>query len=271
MPNIDEAVFNTVIWADLSTPDVSKARAFYGELFGWSFTGGDDEKMGFYTTCNLKGRRVAALAKQQSPSQSPTWTIYFATESTDATAKKVEAAGGKTLAPPTDIMDFGRMALFQDPTGATFGVWQPKSHIGMQVHGDPGAMAWHEVYTRDAKKALAFYTRVFGLEAQKMESDAMEYWTLHAGDHVVGGLMQMGSHHPKEEGSHWNTYFAVSDADAATKKLEQLGGKVRQPAFDTPYGRMSAVTDPFGAEFCLIKPADADDQDADDEDADDID
>jgi predicted enzyme related to lactoylglutathione lyase len=255
MPKIDKAVPNTVVWADLSTPDIAKARAFYSELLGWSFTGGDDENMGYYTTANRDGRRVAAMAKQQSPSEPPVWTVYIGTESADETKKKVEAAGGKTLAPPMDIMDLGRMAIFQDPTGATFGVWQSKSHTGLQLHGDPGAMAWHEVYTRDAKKALDFYTRVFGLKAEKMEG-GMEYWTLHAGDHLVGGLMQLGAHAPKDEPSHWNTYFSVSDTDAATKKLEQLGGKVRQPAFDTPYGRMSAVTDPFGATFCIIKPAD---------------
>lgn len=254
MPKIDNAVPNTIVWADLSTPDIAKARAFYGELLGWSYTGGDDEQMGYYTTANRDGRRVAAMGKQQDASQPPAWTVYFGVEHADQTQKKVEAAGGKTLAPPMDIMDLGRMAIFQDPTGASFGVWQPGTHKGLQLHGEPGAMAWHEVYTRDGKKALDFYTKVFGLKAEKMEG--LDYYTLHAGDQLVGGLMHMGPQFPKEERSQWNTYFAVSDTDASSKKLEQLGGKVRQPPFDTPYGRMSAVTDPFGATFCIIKPAD---------------
>lgn len=253
MPKIDKAIPSTVIWADVAVADIAKARAFYGELFGWAFTGGDDEKMGFYTTANRDGRRVAAMAVPPND-QPAAWNIYIATENADETAKKVEAAGGKTLAPPMSIMDLGRMAQFEDPTGATFGVWQPGTHTGMQLYGEPGAMAWHEVYTRDAKQALEFYTKVFGLKSEKMPG-GMEYWTLHAGDHLVGGLMQMGDSFPKGEGSHWNTYFAVSDPDASVKKLDTLGGKVRQPAFDTPYGRMAAVTDPFGAELCLIKPA----------------
>lgn len=255
MPKVDKAIPNTVIWADVSTPDINKARTFYGELLGWSFTGGDDEKMGFYTTGNREGRRVAAMAVPPDRSEPPAWNIYIGTESADETAKKVAAAGGKTLAPPMDIMDLGRMAYFQDSTGAKFGVWQPKVHTGLQLHGEPGAMAWHEVYTRDSKKALEFYAKVFGLKSEKMEG--MDYWTLYAGDHMVGGLMQMGESFPKDEGSHWNTYFAVADTDASEKKLVKLGGKVRQPAFDTPYGRMAAVTDPFGAEFCIIRPADA--------------
>lgn len=256
MPNLDTAVPNTVVWADLATPDVDKARAFYGELLGWSFTGGDDPMTGFYTTGSRGGRRVAAIYKKGPEMPGPSaWSIYIGTESADETASKVKAAGGQTLQPPMDVMEYGRMAVFSDPSGAVFGVWQSKSHTGAQVVNDPGAMAWHEVYTRDASKAREFYQRVFGLTPKKMEGDGdMEYWTLHRGDEVVAGLMQMGPTFPKEAPSHWNTYFAVSDTDAAVKKLQQLGGKVYQPPFDTPYGRMSAVADPFGAGFCLIKP-----------------
>lgn len=258
MPNLDKAVSNTVVWADLATPDVGKARAFYGELLGWSYTGGDDPKTGFYTTGNRNGRRVAAM--WQKPPEMPVsvWGIYIGVDSADDATAKVKAAGGQVLQPAIDVMDYGRMALFTDPTGAAFGVWQSKSHTGAQIVNEPGAMVWHEVYTRDAAKALDFYTKVFGLKSQKMEGDGMEYWTLHLPqtEEPVAGLMQMGDTFPKEVPSAWNTYFAVSDADAATKKVEKLGGKVMQPAFDTPYGRMSAVVDPFGATFCLIHPSD---------------
>jgi predicted enzyme related to lactoylglutathione lyase len=256
MPNLDKAVPNTVVWADLATPDVDKARAFYGELLGWSFTGGDDPRTGFYTEANRGGRRVAALWKKQADEPGPSaWTIYIGTENADEAANKVQAAGGQVRQPPMDVMEHGRMALFVDPTGAAFGVWQPKKHTGAQVVNEPGSMAWHEVYTRDGAKAREFYQRVFGLKPQKMDGGGMEYWTLHNGDETVAGLMQMDASHPKEVPAHWNTYFAVTDTDAAAKKVQQLGGKVFQPPFDTPYGRMSAVADPFGARFCLIKPA----------------
>lgn len=260
MPNLDKAVLNTVVWADLGTPDVDKARAFYGELLGWSFEGGDPN-MAFYTTGLREGRRVAAMWKKTPELPGPSaWCIYFGTDSADETEKKVKAAGGQTVQAPMDVMEYGRMAIFSDPTGAIFGVWQPKSHTGSQVIDEPGAMAWHEVYTRDAKKAGEFYSSVFGLKLQKMDGGGMEYWTMHRADdtpdtqNAVAGLMQMGPQFPQEVPSHWNTYFAVSDTDASAKKLQQLGGQVRQPPFDTPYGRMSAVVDPFGAEFCLIEP-----------------
>jgi predicted enzyme related to lactoylglutathione lyase len=256
MPNLDKAIAGTVVWVDLATPELDKARAFYGELLGWSYVGGDDARMGFYTTAQRGGRRIAALWKKGPETPGPSaWCIYFGSDDADETARKVTAAGGQVIAAPMDVMEYGRMAIFSDPTGAVFGVWQSKQHTGAQVVNETGAMAWHEVYTRDANKAREFYARVFGLEQRRLEDAKIEYWTLHQGPTTVCGLMQMTDQFPKEVPSHWNTYFAVDDTDAATAKLQQLGGKVFQPAFDTPYGRMSAVADPVGAGFCLIKPS----------------
>ncbi|MEY4581271.1 MAG: hypothetical protein RL701_5974 [Pseudomonadota bacterium] len=255
MPHIDKPNAGTIVWTELATPDLGRARAFYSELLGWSFTGGDDPRTGHYTMAQIAGRDVAGLRPRGPNESAPAaWLVYFGTDSVDETAAKVSAAGGQVAVPAMDVMDFGRMAVCADPAGAVFGLWQGKQHLGARIVNDPGATAWHEVYSRDAQKALAFYTQVFGLEARKLDAPGIEYWSLHKGDLTVGGTMQMSDQFPKEVPSHWNSYFAVSDTDAATRKLEQLGGKVFQPAFDTAYGRMSAVADPLGVGFCLIKP-----------------
>lgn len=253
MTRHDKATPSTIVWADLAVPDLEKGRAFYGELLGWAWAGGDDANSGFYTTATRGDSRVAALWKNDPSQPGPRgWQQYFGTASADETAAKVKAHGGQVVAGPMDVMEHGRMAMCVDPTGATFGLWQPNQHQGAQLMNEPGAMCWHEVYTRDAEKARDFYGRVFNLEPKRMEG-GMEYWTLHRGPDTVAGLMPFTAQQPKDEPSHWNIYFAVSDADAAVAKLEKLGGKVRQPCFDTPFGRMSAVTDPFGNDFCVIK------------------
>ena len=56
---------------------------------------------------------------------------------------------------------------------------------------------------------------------------------------------------PEGTPSHWLVYFGVADADAAIDTLLKLGGTVRRPAEDTPFGRMAVVTDPFGAPFAV--------------------
>jgi uncharacterized protein len=254
MADQENAALGTVAWVDLQTPDLDKARRFYGELLGWSFIADDDPNSGFYTTAQIRGRKVAGLAKLSAQSQFPSaWTIYFAADNADDVARRAKDSGGTVLMPPMDVMEHGRMAILADPTGAAFGIWQARQHRGAQVLDEPGAMTWHEVYSHDVAKAREFYARLFALEQKRLDSPDMEYWTLHKGDKTVGGVMQMSAAMPKDLPSHWNTYFAVADADASAKRVTALGGSVMQPPFDTPYGRMAAVFDPLGAAFSIIQ------------------
>lgn len=255
MAKRDKATPSTVSWVDLQTPDPGKARKFYGELFGWTFVGGDDPNTGFYAMAQLGGRHVAGLAKLREGSPfPPMWSVYLAVDDADAIARKVTEAGGKIVVPPMDVMEEGRMAYFADPSGGHFGVWQGRKHQGAQVTEEPGAMVWHEVYTRDLAKAKPFYMSVFGLGTKRLDAEGIDYWTLQKGERTVFGAMQMTAQFPPEVPSHWNTYFAVTDTDAAAKKAEALGGTVMAPPFDTPYGRMAVIADPTGAAFCIIKP-----------------
>jgi predicted enzyme related to lactoylglutathione lyase len=52
--------------------------------------------------------------------------------------------------------------------------------------------------------------------------------------------------------SHWNSYFAVSDADAAAARAQAAGGMVLQPPFDSPFGRIAVLADPQGAGFSIV-------------------
>ena len=64
-----------------------------------------------------------------------------------------------------DVMDLGRMAVFADPTGAVFGVWQPKAFAGADLVNEPVSLVWNEVHTRDTDTDKAFYNSVFGWTA----------------------------------------------------------------------------------------------------------
>jgi predicted enzyme related to lactoylglutathione lyase len=234
------------------TTNPEAARAFYGELFGWKFEIHAPETGG-YAMAKLDGRDVAAVAGRPPGMQlPPAWNVYFASSDVDAIAAKVKEHGGTIVMGPMDIMEEGRMALFIDPTGAHFGVWQAKRHTGAQVIDEPSAMCWYEINTPEAAKARDFYCKVFALEPTKLEAPGTEYWTLHKGPKTVAGVLQM----TKEWAGvppHWMTYFAVADTDLACKRIVELGGKVSVPAFDTPYGRMSVVSDPTGAVFSIIE------------------
>ncbi|QSQ28558.1 VOC family protein [Pyxidicoccus parkwayensis] len=235
------------------TPDLEKARAFYGGLFGWKFQVGPKETH-FYSMCQVDGRNVAGMGERPRDAPlPPAWSVYFEVDDIDAYAARVRKHGGHVGMGPMDVMDAGRLAFCSDPTGAHFGLWQSKQHHGAQRVNEPGSMTWHEVNTRDGARARDFYAAVFGLEPKKMEG--MEYWTLHKGPDVVAGVYQTNGKEGTSAPAHWMSYFAVADTDATVKKATELGGKVLAPPMDTPYGRMAVVADPAGATFSVIKLA----------------
>ena len=170
------------IWMDLGTPDSAASAAFYGALLGWTVTAPDQE-FGGYAEFLLDGRRVAGVGPLMAPEQSPSWTCYLCIEDAGSAAALVEQAGGSTLVPPMAIGDLGSMAVFSDPAGNTFGMWQPGTHTGWEVTGEEGTQSWFELSTATPSSAPDFYGAV--LDWQAKSSDAYVEFT-QSGDSVAG-------------------------------------------------------------------------------------
>ena len=77
-------------------------------------------------------------------------------------------AGAVTLE-PQDVMDLGRTAIFADPAGPPFAVWQPGRRAGLGVVNAPGSWNWSNLHARDLDGAARFYGAVFGWEASTIE------------------------------------------------------------------------------------------------------
>src|SRR5207248_2812771 len=82
-------------------------------------------KAGGYALAKQDGKDVAGIGGTQNPNGPSAWMVYIGTKDADALAKKVEAAGGKVIAPPFAVLKSGRMAVFQDPSGAFISAWEP--------------------------------------------------------------------------------------------------------------------------------------------------
>jgi uncharacterized protein len=245
----------TPIWIDLGTPDLAASTKFYGDLFGWQ---AQDlgEQMGHYTIFSQDGKSVAAVSPLMSPQQPTAWTTYVSTTDAEETAKKVTAGGGQVIAAPMQIADQGTMAVFLDPGGAAFAVWQPAAMKGAELVNTPNSLSWNELSTRDMAAAKAFYTSVFPWTAHaNAMPDGSEYVEWQVGGTSIGGGMQMGSQFPPQVPPFWLVYFAVASADATVAKAQQLGGNTMQPPMDIPQGRIAVLTDPQGAAFAVIQLA----------------
>jgi predicted enzyme related to lactoylglutathione lyase len=238
-------------WVDLGSPDPDAAAEFYSGLFGWEVSEPGPPETGGYRMGMLRGLPVAGIGEQQAPGP-PYWTTYVSVADADLTTKEARAAGGQVVMEPMDVMDFGRMAVFTDPGGAAFSVWQPKQHIGSSLVNESGTLCWNELLTRDADAAKAFYGSVFGWGANPLPMGDVEYTEWKVGDATVGGMMPMNDNFPADLPPHWMVYFAVADADASAKKITELGGAIHQPPMDIPPGRFALAADPQGAMFSII-------------------
>ena len=269
MPELDRYIPGVPCWIDTTQPDPDAAAEFYGGLFGWEL----EDTMpagspGKYLMARLQGGDVAAISSQQEGSPpAVVWNTYVRVTSADDAAAKVVEAGGRVLSEPFDIFDVGRMAVFADPEGAVFSVWQPNRFPGATVVNEPGSLNFNGLNTRDPEGAKAFYGAVFGWELLDMGMWALSGY----GDHlealnpgtrermgeldaperfedVVASLAVIGDDQP-DTLAHWDVTFGVADADATAERAAELGGTVLVPPFDAPWIRGTVIRDPQGATF----------------------
>jgi predicted enzyme related to lactoylglutathione lyase len=242
-------------WVDLSTPDPERASAFYGQLFGWTIEEGPPEAGG-YRMCMLRGKPVAGLGPQMNPGAPPAWTTYVTVASADDATEAVKAAGGQAFMPPMDVLDVGRMAIFADPAGAVFAVWQPGLHKGAGIVNEPNTYCWSELVTIDVEGAKVFYKAVFGWAAESYgEGGPGGYTEWKLGDRTLGGMMAKPPTMPAHVPPHWMVYFAVDDTDDMLAKITTLGGTTIMGAMDIEPGRFAVAADPAGAVFSILKLA----------------
>jgi predicted enzyme related to lactoylglutathione lyase len=243
----------TFSWVDLSTSAAQGAKSFYGELFGWEFEDSEIPGGGLYTMCHVEGDAVAAIVQQdQQPGH---WNNYVTVTSADETAAKAKQLGATMFEEPFDVMDAGRMAVFADPGGAMLCAWEARDHIGAGRVNDAGCMAWNELQTPDPETSSAFYSELFGWQAEPVEQDgATVYVTIkNQAGWMNGGIMPM-----TEQGdapSFWMTYFAVPSCDYAVARIRELGGRVLAGPMEPGMGRIAVVHDPQGAVFAVFEGA----------------
>lgn len=251
MPNVDRHPAGALCWIELATSDQDGAKGFYRAVFGWS---PNDNPIGsgeVYTIFRLNGRDAAAAYRKTDVP--PHWMLYIAVDNADETVNRIKEAGGTVIAGPFDVMDFGRMAVAQDPTGAYFSVWQAKSHAGIRVEGDPNTLCWADLNTPDRERARDFYTKVFGWEIGPGEKEHEDYWHIQNSGRFIGGIPPC-----RQTGAppHWLIYFAASSCDATAEKARAAGARFyMEPTSMPDVGRLAVLADPQGAAFAIFEPA----------------
>ena len=245
-------------WVELITSDVEGAKSFYSGLMGWKAEDDSIPGGGVYTMLRVGEKNVGGLyaINEEMKGVPPSWLLYVTVESAAEAASKAKSLGGTVVKDAFDVMDVGSMAVLQDPTGASFAVWQPKKHHGTQLASNEiGGACWHELATDDVERAGKFYSELFGWTPSIHDMPTGPYTMFMNGEVHAGGMRQMSA---EEKGIpvHWMVYFAVADCDAGAEDAKSRGGRIKMPPTDIPgIGRFSVIQDPQGAVCSIIRLA----------------
>ena len=120
-------------WNELMTRDVEAAKAFYGDIVGWTFNPMPMPEGGTYWVGMDGDQPVGGIFDmtgtdfEDSP---PQWMSYLAVDDVDARVEAAVKAGAKIVQPPIDIPDVGRFIMIQDGGGAIIGWMTPANPQG---------------------------------------------------------------------------------------------------------------------------------------------
>lgn len=244
-----------VAWVDLSTPDVGRARRFYGDLLGWDFRVQQTD-MGDYVVAHAGGREVAGMmAPAAGTEASPSvWTTFVHVDDMEATLAAITEAGGRVEAVPFEIPGGARVAVVVDRTGAMFALISGgPTPDAAYFSEEPGAVCWVELMTSRVDDAIDFYGAVFGWSAETDSSGPLPYTVCRLDGRETGGIIGRPDHVPAEVPDSWSVYFTVDDCAHTERRATGLGGSVILASTPTPMGPFAVLADPMGAAFQVMQ------------------
>ena len=242
-------------WADLTVPDLDAGKAFYSSVLGWTFED-QGEEFGHYSIAKVKGANVAGISPPMQEGTPSVWTLYIASDDADKTAAAVKENGGSGA-----LRADGRRPARSDVHRC-----RPVGRGLRGVAGEAAHRCWDRQRAGRARRGTTCAARTptrrgrstaqcSGSPADALPDAGADYTTFGVpGDDVpVGGMGGMFGA-PEGTPSHWVAYFGTDDADTAAERVTANGGTLLAPPFETPYGKMTGVMDPFGAVFWIAEP-----------------
>jgi predicted enzyme related to lactoylglutathione lyase len=115
---------NPFVHVELNTNDLPKAKQFYSSLFSWQL---EDMPMGggdTYTLIKVGEGTGGGMMKHPMPGAPSLWIAYVLVDDIAASTAKAKSLGAHLIKDVTEIPGMGSFSIFNDPTGATFAMWQ---------------------------------------------------------------------------------------------------------------------------------------------------
>lgn len=114
---------NPFVHVELVTPDLEKAKAFYGKLFDWDLEAAHD---GQYTMVGVGDHKYGVgggMMTTPAPGIPPHWLAYVAVSDLAAATEKAKSLGATVVKDVTKIEGYGEFSIIMDPAGAVLGLY----------------------------------------------------------------------------------------------------------------------------------------------------
>ena len=117
----------------------------------------------------------------------------------------------------------------------------------------PGTPMWVDVSSPDMDRSRAFYSGLFGWDAQVVPDPQAGGYTMFFRDGKMVGAA--GPTFSPDQHPAWSTYVCTADADATAQAVKDAGGQVAVEPMDVMgQGRMAVFVDSTGAHLSAWQP-----------------
>ena len=260
-----------VVWHDLFTQDIVKARCFYAALLDWEYR--VEHATDFvwqpgeadYPLIFANGEAHGGFIDIREDLH-PHWVAYVRVEDVDAVTVKAQRLGARIDRDPFNAPGVGRTSMIRDPQGAII-----CPHVPTHNFPPPsGTFSWEELITDDIESAKMFYHELFGWQAHDVDlsdttrdrtagygTDSYTVFTCANETDAIGAIRP--PFNPPDntipdntiESPTWVTYLSTRDVSVTIAKAKTLGARVQVETYVSTVGRLAILVDPTGAIFGL--------------------
>lgn len=235
------------IWVDVNveTPEQHHdLRAFLSALFDWTWELGGPE-MGHYSLASHDGSPVFGLGQGEGARGAA--TTYFATLAIDQSVKKAVELGATVTMPVMPVMELGSMVLLVDPTGATFGLWQPGTFQGFGVAYEANAPGWFDHASSEPDVAGQFYSTLSG---HQLSTPDPSMRILQNGDQWYANVSQS----QPGDAPQWKPIYVVDSLERIHETVPRLGGAIVIEEMAVPGSTICVFSEPVnGSQMTVMR------------------
>jgi len=115
---------NPFVHIELHTKDPDRSKKFYAAMFDWKM---EEFPAMDYTIINVGPGTGGGIMKNPMPEDRDNWLPYIMVNDVAVSTQKAKSLGAVVARDVTEVPDMGWFSVIIDPTGAAFGLWQPRA------------------------------------------------------------------------------------------------------------------------------------------------